>query len=57
MLPRLLSAETPLVMIENDSVVVTGKNGPEAFDRWEVTEFSAKSLIESTSLGEVVTIS
>ena len=56
-LPQLLSEETPLVMIENDSVVVTGKNLLETFDRLEVAEFSAKSLIESTSLGEVVTIS
>lgn len=54
--PRLLSKETPIAIIKNDSVVVTGKTMLETFDRLEVAEFSAQSLIESTLLGNLVAI-
>ncbi len=55
-IPRLLSKETPIVIIKNDSIVVTGRNMLETFDRVEVAEFSAQSLIESSMLGDLVAI-
>jgi L-fuculose-phosphate aldolase len=51
-----LSARSPVLISENDSVIVTGETLLNAFDRLEVAEFSAKSIIESTSLGPVVHI-
>lgn len=50
-LPELLSTNNPGVIIENDSVIMTGNSLLQAFDRLEVAEFSAKSLVMGTSLG------
>ncbi|WP_421876622.1 class II aldolase/adducin family protein [Marinoscillum sp.] len=54
--PQAVSKETPIAIIKNDSVLVTGKTMLETFDRLEVAEFSAQSLIESTMLGDLVAI-
>ncbi|MBR07343.1 MAG: aldolase [Rickettsiales bacterium] len=54
--PKVISVETPIAIIKNDSVLVTGKTMLETFDRLEVAEFSAQSLIESTVLGDLVAI-
>jgi L-fuculose-phosphate aldolase len=55
--PKLLSdtisASTPVVMIENDSVVVTGNSLLNVFDRLEVAEFSAKALIDAAVIGKM----
>jgi L-fuculose-phosphate aldolase len=53
---KSLNKETPIVIIKNDSVIVTGNSLLETFDRLEVAEFSAKSLIQTKSIGEVVSI-
>ena len=50
-IPNLISPENPGVIIENDSVIMTGGSLLQAFDRLEVAEFSAKSLVMGTSLG------
>lgn len=55
-IPKLISKETPIAIIKNDSALVTGKTMLETFDRLEVAEFSAQSLIESTMLGDLVAI-
>ncbi|MCV9386629.1 class II aldolase/adducin family protein [Reichenbachiella ulvae] len=55
-IPKLISKDTPIAIIKNDSIVVTGGNMLETFDRLEVAEFSAQSLIESTLLGDLVAI-
>ncbi|MEP0367397.1 MAG: class II aldolase/adducin family protein [Cyclobacteriaceae bacterium] len=55
-IPKQLSKETPIAIIKNDSIVVTGSNMLETFDRLEVAEFSAQSLIESSMLGDLVAI-
>lgn len=55
-IPNVLSKETPIVLIQNDSILVTGKSLLETFDRLEVAEFSARSLIDSKHLGEIVPI-
>jgi L-fuculose-phosphate aldolase len=51
---HFVSKENPLVIIENDSILVTGNTILETFDRLEVAEFSARSLIESTTIGSMV---
>jgi L-fuculose-phosphate aldolase len=56
-IPRLLSINNPALIISNDSVIVTGKHLLQAYDRLEVAEFSAKSIILSASLGKMTPIS
>jgi L-fuculose-phosphate aldolase len=51
-----LSENTPAVIINNDSVLVTGDKLLGTFDRLEVAEFSAKSLTMGTSLGKLIPI-
>lgn len=51
-----LSENTPAVIINNDSVLVTGDKLLGTFDRLEVAEFSAKSLTMGASLGKLVPI-
>jgi len=53
LLSDTLSVATPVVMIENDSVVVTGTSLLNAFDRLEVAEFSAKALLDAAVIGEM----
>ena len=47
-----ISLGSPLAVIENDSVVSVGKNLTLAFDRLEIGEFSAKSLVMGNKLGD-----
>jgi L-fuculose-phosphate aldolase len=53
---KTISKNTPAVIIQNDSVVVTGDQLLHTFDRLEVAEFSAKSLIMGKSIGQLVPI-
>lgn len=50
-LADLLSPEQPIVMLQNDGVLVTGKDVLEAFDRLEVLESTAEALINAQALG------
>ncbi|HEY8422528.1 MAG TPA: class II aldolase/adducin family protein [Thermoclostridium sp.] len=56
MVADLFEPQTPIVLVENDCVIVTGNSLLNAFDRLEVAEYSAKALIAAKSLGEVVVI-
>ncbi|MEL0456477.1 class II aldolase/adducin family protein [Flavobacteriaceae bacterium SZ-1-7] len=47
---------TTALIIENDSVIVTGDKLLQTFDYLEVAEFSAKSIVLGASLGEMVPI-
>ena len=49
-------AAHPVVLVENDSVIVTGSSLLQAFDRLEVMELTANSILESQSLGSIVHI-
>jgi len=51
-----LVPRTPLALVSNECLVVTGSSNLNAFDRLEVAEYSARALIAAKSLGEVVTI-
>ncbi len=48
---RMLTPDTPVLLLRNDAVLVTGKTPLEAFDRIEVAEFSAQALLRSRALG------
>ena len=49
--------ERPCILLAGDSVVVTGDGLLQTFDRLEVAEFTARSLIMATSLGKLYPIS
>ena len=53
---KLFSPITPAIIIQNDSIIVTGDTLLQTFDRLEVAEFSARSLIMGHPLGELVPI-
>ena len=53
---KALSKETPIILLENDALLVTGSSVLETFDRLEVAEFSAKSLTQSSLIGHLVPI-
>ena len=50
---EVLGKHTPIGLFQNNSILVTGSSLLEAFDRLEVAEFSAKSIIDSKALGTV----
>lgn len=51
-----LCERTPVVLVRNDCVIVTGATLLNAFDRLEVAEYSAKALLGARSLGDVAII-
>ncbi len=53
---KILSENSPAVIIENDAVLITGDSLLQTFDRLEVAEFSARSIIMGNSLGAMVPI-
>lgn len=55
-IPDLLNKHNPALIIQNDAVLVTGDKLLQTFDRLEVSEFSARSLIMGAPLGELVPI-
>lgn len=52
----VFSKYTPAVIVENDCVIVVGKDLLDAFDKLEVLEFTAKAMIDAKNLGSVVLI-
>lgn len=56
-IPGMLSENTPAILVENDSVIVTGDKLLHTFDRLEVAEFSAKSLVLARPIGNLIPIS
>ena len=50
---RLSEGKIPALIIENDSVLVTGDKLLQTFDRLEVAEFSAQSLVLASSIGQL----
>jgi len=53
---RMFGPNRPAVLFENDGFIVTGDALLETFDRLEVAEFSARSLVLGHSLGELAPI-
>jgi L-fuculose-phosphate aldolase len=57
-LAREFSLKNPVAIIDNDCAIAAGTSLANAFDRLEVMEYSAKSLIQARSIcGEVIKIS
>ena len=52
----IFNRDTSVVIVQNDCVIVTGSNLLNAFDRLEVLEYSAKAIISSKELGDIVSI-
>jgi L-fuculose-phosphate aldolase len=54
---KLLSPQTPVLICQNNQILVTGSSLLNAFDRLEVTEATAHSVIAAREIGELVHIS
>jgi L-fuculose-phosphate aldolase len=52
----MISRECPSLVIDNECVITIGKNPIKAFDRMEVIEFSARSVIKAKQIAEIVPI-
>jgi len=53
----LFSSRTPVVLLENGGVTATGKTLFQAFDRLEVAEATAQSIISAREIGNIVFLS
>lgn len=51
-----LNADNPVAIIENDCIITTGTSLINAFDKLEVMEYSAKSVIMTPNVGPIVRI-
>ena len=56
MVANTINESTPVVMVANSCIITTGNSMLQAFDRLEVAEFSAKALIFTKQLGDIVRI-
>lgn len=54
---REINSRYPVVMVENDCIIAVGTSLLNAFDRLEVAEFSAKAIIGTQHLGNIIKIS
>lgn len=52
----LFRTDTPIVIADNDCIIVTGSSMLNAYDRLEVAEYSAKAIISVQALGGIVPI-
>ena len=52
-----VSNRNPVLLLQNDCALTVGRTVLEAFDRLEVFEFSATSLIDTAAIGALVPIS
>ncbi|MHB8964004.1 MAG: class II aldolase/adducin family protein [Saccharofermentanales bacterium] len=57
MTAAMISKKTPAIICENDCIIVTGQSLLNAFDRLEVAEFTARSILGSVDLGDIIHIS
>ena len=54
---KTFAAGTPALIVQNDSIIVTGDKLLQTFDRLEIAEMTALSLIMGHPLGELMTMS
>ena len=52
----VFNAKTPVVIVNNQCVIVTGNSLLNAFDRLEVLEYSAAAIISARDIGKIVLI-
>lgn len=53
---KMISSKQPCVLVENECLIVAAKSLIDAFDKLEVSEFTAETLIQSKLLGEAIKI-
>ncbi|MBN2393114.1 MAG: class II aldolase/adducin family protein, partial [Anaerolineae bacterium] len=53
---RRLSADVPVLLLQNDAILTTGATLTQAFDRLEVADFSARAVIDTLAIGKLVPI-
>jgi L-fuculose-phosphate aldolase len=53
LLAETLDARTPMALIESACAVVTGETPFQVFDRLEVAEFTARSLLDASAIGRL----
>ena len=53
---KIFSARHPVVIVNNQCVIVTGESLLKAYDKLEVLEYSAAAMIAAKDIGEVVYI-
>lgn len=51
-----MSTTTPLAIVDNECVITIGKNLTKAFDRMEVTDYSARSIISACNIAKITPI-
>ena len=56
-LAKMFNASHPAMLVEDNCAIVTGSNLLQAFDRLEVMESTAHSIINSHNIGKIVHIS
>ncbi len=53
---HMFNESTPIVLADHDCLIVTGESMLKTFDRLEVTEYSAMSIVMSKTQGEIIPI-
>lgn len=53
---KAMATDKPLALVDNAFVVTIGKNITKAFDRMEVTDYSARSIIQACSIANITPI-
>lgn len=52
----IISHKNPVLLIKNECILIAGGSILEAFDRLEVADFTARSIIDAQSIGNLVPI-
>jgi L-fuculose-phosphate aldolase len=55
-IPELIPSGTRAIIIQNDSILITGDKLLQTFDCLEVAEFSAESLVMAKPIGDLLPI-
>lgn len=53
---KSMATTKPLAIVDNECVITIGKNLTKAFDRMEVTDYSARSIIQATNIAKITPI-
>ena len=52
-----LSTSSPVAIVDNECIITIGKDNTKAFDRLEVADYSARSVIMAKAVAEINPIS
>lgn len=54
---KALTTKTPVAIADNECAITIGRNMTKAFDRMEVLDYSARSILKAKSIAKIVPIS